>query len=341
MQRCLDLAQKGAGYVAPNPMVGAVLVYGDSIIGEGWHQQFGQSHAEVNAIRDAVNKGNESLISRATLYVSLEPCAHHGKTPPCDQLIIEHKIPRVVIGCRDPFPDVNGKGIENLIKAGIDVKVGVLETDCKKINKRFFCFHLNKRPYIILKWAQTADGLIGSGTTDRLMISGAAVQRLVHRWRSEEAAIMAGSRTIMLDNPQLTNRSGAGAQPVRVVLDRELQLNRHFHVFDGSVKTIILNQLKTEQNTVHYYRINPDKHIAGEICDALLHLQLQSVLIEGGAQLLSFFIESGIWDEARVITHTSMNAGEGVHAPDLKQAVLDHTDQFEREIVYYYQNKNH
>ena len=196
MFRCLELAVKGLGRVAPNPLVGAVLVHDNQIIGEGWHQEYGKAHAEVNCILDAIEKGNELLIAQSSLYVSLEPCAHQGKTPPCDQLIIRHKIRRVVIGCRDPFPEVNGKGIAHLHAAGIEVVEGVLESQCLKMNKRFFCFHQKQRPYIILKWAETADGFIGSGTKERILISGAATNLLVHQIRSQEAAIMVGSNTV-------------------------------------------------------------------------------------------------------------------------------------------------
>jgi diaminohydroxyphosphoribosylaminopyrimidine deaminase/5-amino-6-(5-phosphoribosylamino)uracil reductase len=338
MQRCLALARKGAGYVAPNPMVGAVLVYDDRIIGEGWHELYGQAHAEVNAIKDAVSKGNESLISRSTLYVSLEPCAHQGKTPPCDQLIIQYKIPHVIIGCRDPFPSVNGKGIEHLINAGIEVKLGVLERECMELNKRFFCFHINKRPFIILKWAQTSDGFIGSGTAERLLISGSSANRLVHRWRSEEAAIMVGSGTVALDNPQLTNRSGTGAQPVRVVLDRDLKLSPTFHVFDGAVRTIILNQVKQEENDLSYVQLNPQLDIVEGVCDALYKNNIQSVLVEGGARLLSLFIQSGCWDEARVITNTMLKAGVGLAAPVLTNAQLQQKDQFDNDSISYWIN---
>jgi len=321
MQRCLELARKGIGYVAPNPMVGAVLVYEDRIIGEGWHEHYGQPHAEVNAIKDAVSKGNKALMSQSTLYVSLEPCAHHGKTPPCDQLIIQSEIPRVVIGCRDPFPSVNGKGIEHLIKAGIEVKVGVLERDCIELNKRFYCFHINKRPYIVL------------------LISGSVTNRLVHRWRSEEAAIMVGSGTVLLDNPKLTNRSGTGAQPVRIVLDRKLNLPHSFQVFDSTSKTIILNQLKEEEKIVSYVQLDPQLDIVKGVCEALHKNNIQSVLVEGGARLLFLFIETGCWDEARVITNTMLQVGVGLAAPVLTNAELQKKDQYDHDIISYWINQ--
>src|SRR5690606_9876485 len=213
MRRCLELASLGAGQVAPNPMVGAVLVHNDRIIGEGFHKRFGEAHAEVNCI-NSVNENDRDLIPGSTIYVSLEPCAHFGKTPPCADLIIHERIPRCIVALRDPFPDVNGKGIEKLLAAGVDVKVGILEDEARELNKRFFRFHINHRPYIILKWAQTADGYIGAGEGQRLLISNEYSNRLVHRWRSEEAAILVGTRTAELDNPALTTRLWPGSSPV-------------------------------------------------------------------------------------------------------------------------------
>ena len=338
MHRCLELAQKGEGFVAPNPMVGAVLVHEGKIIGEGWHQHYGEAHAEVNCINDAIAKGYESCISNSTLYVSLEPCAHQGKTPPCDQLIIRYKIPCVVIGCRDPFPEVNGKGIEHLMQEGIDVKVGVLESECQNLNKRFFCFHQKHRPYIILKWAQSADGYIGSGTTERWLISNEQTNKLVHTWRGEEAAVIVGANTARLDNPLLTNRSGIGAQPMRIVLDRQLKLPHALHLFDGSVKTMVLNEIKNEEGIVSYVKYNTDKNLVSALCDSLLEHKIQSVLIEGGSQLLSLFIQAGCWDEARVITNISMQMGKGVEAPEFIIETLDHVEKISADTISYYIN---
>ena len=337
MQRCLDLAQKGSGFVAPNPMVGAVLVHDGKIIGEGWHQRYGEAHAEVNCINDTISKGYESVISKSTLYVSLEPCAHHGKTPPCDQLIIQYKIPRVVVGCRDPFSQVNGKGIEHLIQAGVEVKTGVLENECQRINKRFFCFHQQHRPYIILKWAQTADGFIGSGTTDRWLISNETTNRVVHLWRGEEAAIMVGATTVQLDNPQLTNRSGYGSQSVRVVVDRSLNLSHDYNVFDQQTPTIILNEKKqAQEGAVSYIQLNLHLSFVESVCEALYAQNIQSVLIEGGAQLLSLFIQSGCWDEARVITNNLMKKNHGVKAPQLTHAIRLHNEILGQDMISYY-----
>jgi diaminohydroxyphosphoribosylaminopyrimidine deaminase/5-amino-6-(5-phosphoribosylamino)uracil reductase len=339
MQRCLELAAKGAGFVAPNPMVGAVLVHDGKIIGEGWHQRYGEAHAEVNCINDAVAKGHESLIPQSTLYVSLEPCAHHGKTPPCDQLIIRHEIPRVVVGCRDPFPEVNGKGIEHLVQAGIEVKSGVLEAACQKLNQRFFCFHQKHRPYIILKWAQTADGYIGSGTTERWLISNEITNKLVHRWRGEEAAILVGAKTVQLDNPQLTNRSGYGSQSVRVVVDRSLNLSHDYNVFGQQTPTIILNERKqAQEGAVSYIQLNLHLSFVESVCEALYAQNIQSVLIEGGAQLLSFFIMSGCWDEARVITNTSLQMGKGVKSPEFTNGTPDRVEKISADTISYYIN---
>jgi diaminohydroxyphosphoribosylaminopyrimidine deaminase/5-amino-6-(5-phosphoribosylamino)uracil reductase len=340
MYRCLDLALKGIGWVAPNPMVGAVLVHDNRIIGEGWHEYYGGPHAEVNCIKDAIQRGNEYLFTRSTLYVSLEPCAHQGKTPPCDQLIIQYKIPKVVIGCRDPFYQVNGKGIEHLREHGIEVRLGVLQKEAENINKRFFCQHTQHRPYIILKWAQTADGYIGTGTSERLRISSEMTNKLVHRWRSEESAILVGSRTVMLDNPYLNNRSGMGAQPVRIVLDRQLSLKKDFYLFDGTVKTIILNEIKNEEGILTYSTLDKGRNLPEAVCKALLKNNIQSVLIEGGAQILSFFLQAGCWDEARVITNSKMKVERGICAPVLLNATLHEEDRFEDDIISYFYNHN-
>ena len=222
MERCLELARKAIGYVAPNPMVGAVLVHENRIIGEGWHREFGQAHAEVNCI-DSVIEDDKKYIAYSTLYVSLEPCSHFGKTPPCADLIIKNGIQHVVIGSRDPFPDVNGKGIEKLRSAGINVSVGLMEDECIQLNKRFFTFYNKHRPYIILKWAETADGKLSAGSKERLKISNEYSNRLVHQWRSEEASIMIGTNTALYDDPELTTRLWHGRSPTRVVVDMNLR----------------------------------------------------------------------------------------------------------------------
>ena len=323
MQRCLELAKLGKGHVAPNPMVGAVLVYNDRIIGEGWHQKYGEAHAEVNCIR-SVRKEDKHLISQSTLYVTLEPCSHIGKTPPCTDLIIQCKIPKVIIGCRDPFAQVNGKGIEKLKAAGLDVEVGLLESDCKELNKRFFTFHTQQRPFIILKWAETADGFIAplAGAEGlRLLISNEYSNRLVHQWRSEEAAILIGTNTALLDNPDLTTRLWPGKSPIRLILDMNLRLPASLKIFNGEVKTIIFNSVKQETNkNVQYYKLEKDKNIVEQLMKALYNLKIQSVLVEGGALLLQSFIDAGIWDEARIINNSALIINNGLKAPVLSMA---------------------
>lgn len=322
MQRCLELALRGAGWVAPNPMVGAVLVHGNRIIGEGWHQRIGGAHAEVQCLQ-SVAVADQPLIPDSTLYVSLEPCAHYGKTPPCSLLIQQAGISRVVVGCRDPFPEVNGKGIAQLKAAGVDVITGVLEPECRDVNRRFFTFHEKKRPYIILKWAQTADGFIGTGTPERLHISNAVTNLLVHRWRSEEAAILAGSQTVLLDDPLLTNRSGIGLQPVRLVLDRQLQLPLQLRLFNSDAATVVFNTLQHQPaGQPAYHQLATDVPVAEAIAAALYQLQLQSVLVEGGARLLRLFLKQGLFDEIRIITNEALQAGTGIKAPPLPEQLV-------------------
>ena len=364
MQRCLELAKKGAGSVAPNPMVGAVLVYEDRIIGEGWHQQYGEAHAEVNCINDAMIHLNaesdweHDIIEKSTLYVSLEPCAHFGKTPPCADLIIQHKISKVVIGSKDPFQEVNGKGIEKLKAAGVEVISGILENECKALNNRFFTFHEKKRPYVILKWAQTADGKMASlnpsagGTSDsdrkRLFISNEYSNRLVHQWRSEEASILIGTNTALLDDPELTNRLWEGNSPIRLVLDMDLRLPSHLKLFDKKVKTIVFNAVKQEEKeNLIYYKIDKEKSIVSEISYALYQLNIQSVIVEGGAKLLQSFIDAGLWDEARVISNEKLvinNAclpdRQGLAAPNLTAALMVKEEKILSDRIEYYTRTN-
>lgn len=322
MCRCLELAASGAGNTAPNPMVGAVLVYNDLILGEGYHQQYGEAHAEVNCI-NSVAEENRQFIPQSTLYVSLEPCAHHGKTPPCADLIIRHKIPKVIIGCRDPFTKVDGKGIERLKAAGIEVEVGILEKECKKINKRFLTFHTKHRPYIILKWAQTADLRISSGNDNRLFISNEYSNRLVHKWRSEETAILVGTNTVFIDNPELTTRLWSGPSPLRLVIDMNLRLPSSLKIFSRQLRTIIFNTIKQEEDgNLLYYQVTEDVSLIHQVLNALYHLNIQSVLVEGGAQLLQSFLDEGMWDEARIITNTELITGNGLPAPTLQNASL-------------------
>ncbi len=320
MQRCLQLAQLGAGAVAPNPMVGSVLVYNNRIIGEGYHQQYGKPHAEVNCI-NSVQEADKHLINQSTIYVSLEPCAHFGKTPPCADLIIHHKIPKVVVGCRDPFKEVNGKGIEKLQAAGIDVTLGILDAECKQLNKRFFTFHTKHRPYIILKWAETANRFIGTNTEERLLISSETTNRLVHKWRSEEAGILVGTNTAKLDNPSLNNRLWSGKKPVRLIIDSTLQLADSLNIFSKSQPTILFNHLKNqEEDNLYYYQLDNKKELLPQIMDACYKQNIQSILVEGGSKTLQTFIDSKLWDEARVITNTKLTIANGITSPTLKNA---------------------
>ncbi|MBC7848967.1 MAG: bifunctional diaminohydroxyphosphoribosylaminopyrimidine deaminase/5-amino-6-(5-phosphoribosylamino)uracil reductase RibD [Chitinophagaceae bacterium] len=319
MHRCLQLAALGLGPTAPNPLVGAVLVHQGSIIGEGYHKQYGHAHAEVNCI-DSVPSHEQQFIPHSTLYVNLEPCAHVGKTPPCADFIIAKGIKEVVIANLDPFIKVDGKGIEKLQAAGVLVRTGILEHEASILNKRFLCFHTKHRPYIILKWAQSANGFISGPQGDPLKISNEISDRFVHRWRSEEAAILVGTNTAAIDNPNLTNRLWTGNSPVRVVLDKNLRLAQTLNLFHGG-RTVVLNFLKSELvGSAEFVIINEQVGLPSAICEALSALSIQSVLVEGGTQLLNSFIDSGIWDEARVIVNKKMVIDDGIKAPHLFNA---------------------
>ncbi len=350
MQRCLQLAAMGAGKVAPNPVVGAVLVYKDRIIGEGYHQQFGEAHAEVNCI-NSVADADKELIADSTIYVSLEPCAHFGKTPPCADLIISNKIPNVVIGCRDSFKEVDGKGVEKLKAAGVHVIVGVLEKECVDLNSRFFTFHKHKRPYIILKWAESGDGKIAplnpeeGGTlayaeVNRLLISNEFTNRIVHKWRSEEAAILVGTNTALLDDPSLTTRLWPGNNPLRLVIDKELKLPGHLKLFDGSVKTTVFNYNKQDETeNLVFHQLNKADNMLTQILSALYEQHIQSVIVEGGSKLLQSFIDEGLWDEARVIVNEQLTIGNGVAAPALKNEILIAEQKNKTDLISFYKKE--
>ncbi len=326
--RCIELAQKGLGQVAPNPMVGALLVYQDKIIGEGYHQNYGEAHAEVLCF-NSVSEKDKVSVSDSILYVSLEPCAHFGKTPPCVDLIIFKGIKKVVIGCRDPFIEVNGKGIERLQDAGIEVIVGILENECINLNARFFTYHQKHRPYIVLKWAQTADGKIAALGNERLIISNKISTTKVHQWRSEEMAILIGTNTAMKDNPSLNNRFWMGKSPIRMVIDCSLRLPNDLKIFKDNKPTIVFNYKKEEQiGAVYFIRILPNKSVMLQIMDYCYANKINSILVEGGTQLLQSFIDEGIWDEARIIINTTLNIGNGLTSPQLKSAI-----SFKEEII--------
>jgi diaminohydroxyphosphoribosylaminopyrimidine deaminase/5-amino-6-(5-phosphoribosylamino)uracil reductase len=327
MRRCIQLARLGAGHVAPNPMVGAVLVHEDRIIGEGFHERYGQPHAEVNCLV-SVKEEDEHLITDSTMYVSLEPCAHHGKTPPCADLIVSKKIPKVVIGSTDPYIEVRGKGIEKLKKAGIEVTTGVLENECIELNKRFFRFHKQHRPYVILKWAQSSNGKMARADRARFAISNGLSQRLVHKWRSEEASILVGTNTAFFDDPDLGNRFWHGANPIRLVVDMELRLPSSLKIFNKEIPSIIFNRHQHTldeidfrsahplgKDGVAYYQVSVDVDLVQQIMHALYQMKIQSVLVEGGARLLQSFIDEGCWDEIRLITNSALTMEEGIGSP--------------------------
>ena len=327
MQRCLELAKMGMGNVSPNPMVGCVIVYEGEIIGEGFHQKIGQAHAEVNAINDVLNKHGDqaaALLKNATAYVNLEPCAHFGKTPPCADLLVKHQLKKVVIGNTDPFAGVNGKGIEKLKAAGITVVTGVLEKKCRTFNRRFFTRIQKQRPFIILKWAQTANGYFAPVEATQQWISGPMAKQLAHQWRSEEDAILVGKNTALIDNPQLTTRDTIGKNPTRIVIDRALTIPQSHHIYNDAAKTIIFNEVKTDVvGNVHFVQMEDMQfYLAQKIAFQLYLMDIQSVMIEGGVQTLDHFITAGLWDEARIFTSPT-TWETGIKAPLIKGNAIE------------------
>ena len=296
MQRCLDLARLGVGHTAPNPMVGSVIVHQGKIIGEGYHQHYGEPHAEPNAIRSVKDP---SLLSESTLYVNLEPCAHYGKTPPCASIIVQHQLKRVVIGCVDPFAKVAGRGIAILKEAGISVTVGVMEKESLALNCRFMTFHEKKRPYILLKWAESSDGFIDSNDDSPKWLTNEESRVLVHKMRAEEAAIMVGTVAARKDNPSLTTRAWKGKSPIRLTLDRNLTLPKSHHLFDGKVPTYIFTQkTKPVEKNITYVTINFKEDVIEQCLHFLHQINITSLIVEGGEILLNSFIKKGYWDEA-------------------------------------------
>lgn len=314
IQRCIQLARNGMCNAAPNPMVGAVIVHNDRIIGEGYHARCGEGHAEVNAIRSVKD---ESLLQESTIYVSLEPCSHYGKTPPCADLIIRKGIPRVVVGCVDPFSLVSGRGIQKLKDAGIDVKVGVLEAECRQLIKRFVTFNTQQRPYITLKWAESADGFIDINREEGqpVVLSTPITSMYVHKQRAEHHAILVGRRTALLDNPSLTTRNWYGKNPVRLVIDKELTLPTSLKLFDGSAPTWIFTaQDKASTSQVIYFKLDFSRSILPQILQKLYENKLQALLVEGGSRLLQSFIDEGLWDEIYT-EHSAKVLENGVKGP--------------------------
>jgi diaminohydroxyphosphoribosylaminopyrimidine deaminase / 5-amino-6-(5-phosphoribosylamino)uracil reductase len=334
IKRCLEIAKNGLAVAMPNPSVGAVIVCDDVIIGEGFTSAYGGNHAEVNAINSVKNK---SLLKKATIYVSLEPCSHFGKTPPCVDLILESGIPNIVIGCLDSNEKVAGKGIQKLIDAGRNVTVGVLEEECRQSNIRFFTFHEKKRPYIILKWAESQDGFIApifrQSQIDKnrkpVWISNEFSRQLVHKWRSEEQAILVGTQTVIDDNPKLNVRNWSGKNPTRVVLDQNNRIPKENHIFDNQIETIIISKVNDNFNdNEKKVSIDFEKNIASQIATLLYDRNIQSIIIEGGRQTLQTFIDDNLWDEARVFKG-NLYLENGIKAPILnsknveKQTIAD------------------
>ncbi|MEM9647895.1 MAG: bifunctional diaminohydroxyphosphoribosylaminopyrimidine deaminase/5-amino-6-(5-phosphoribosylamino)uracil reductase RibD [Bacteroidota bacterium] len=322
MRRCIELGKKGLGSTAPNPMVGCVVVCGDSIIGEGFTSPYGGPHAEVNAIRSVKD---EQLLKKSSLYVTLEPCSHFGKTPPCSDLVIASGIPKVFIGLKDPHSKVAGRGIQKLKEAGCEVTIGLLERECRDHHKRFLTYQEKNRPYIILKWAQTQDGFIAPTIEKRrknpqpYWITNSYSKQRVHQWRTEEQAILVGTQTVLDDNPKLTARNWDGKSPIRIVLDRDLRIPTGFHVLDGSTQTIVLTAMaesKKHISGIAYETIDFGQPLATQICTVLHKHQITSVIVEGGAQMLQTFMDENLWDEARIFTGP-IEFGDGLQAPKI------------------------
>ena len=327
MRRCLELADNGAGYVAPNPLVGAVIVCDGKLIGEGYHQRYGEKHAEANAIDSVKDK---SLLKQSTIYVSLEPCSHRGKQPPCCDLIIRHGIPKVAVATEDPNPLVAGRGIQRLRDAGIDVQVGLLKEEAQEQNRRFFTFQLKKRPYVILKWAQSIDGFIDKKrdiNTPPEWLTGPIGQALVHRWRTEEPAIMVGANTVIRDNPQLTARKWIGRNPLRVVFDKDLSLPKTAAIFNNQAQALVFTYAREFDKegyspSIDIQPIDPSKGIEEQLLSELYKRNIQSILVEGGGYILTQFINKGLWDEARVFTANKMLTN-GLRAPSLSGSLIE------------------
>jgi diaminohydroxyphosphoribosylaminopyrimidine deaminase/5-amino-6-(5-phosphoribosylamino)uracil reductase len=336
LKRCIQLAKNGLGTTYPNPLVGSVIVFDNQIIGEGWHKKAGEPHAEVNAINSVKDK---SLLSKATIYVSLEPCSHFGKTPPCSDLIIKNKIPNVVIGTADPNEKVAGRGIQKLLVAGINVTIGILEDECNDLNKRFFTFHQKKRPFIILKWAETGDGFITTAFKEEkkpVWITNQYSRQLVHKWRSEEQGILVGTQTVLDDNPSLNVRDWAGNHPVKIILDRKNRLPEGASVFNSTEKTIVFseNERVFSNGYCHSEVLNFSGNLAQEICNSLFQHNIQSLIIEGGARTLQTFIDANLWDEAHVFKAKNP-LKEGIKAPEFSgNLIREHTILNDKLLIF-------
>jgi diaminohydroxyphosphoribosylaminopyrimidine deaminase/5-amino-6-(5-phosphoribosylamino)uracil reductase len=338
MQRALKLAQYGKLHVYPNPMVGCVIVHQNKIIGEGYHTKYGQPHAEVNAIHSVKNK---KLLKESTLYVTLEPCFHHGKTPPCTDLLIKYTIPNLYISISDPNPKVAGKGIEKLKSNGCKVEVGLLEKKSIELNKRFFCFHQKKRPYIILKWAKTLDGYMDCNKKDcqnrkKYWITNDLLRIKTHQWRAEESAIFVGANTLLHDNPQLNVRNCAGKNPTRITLITRY-INQHLHFFDNTQNSIVFNYEREEKvGLTHFCRLSKEDNPQEAMMQKLYEMNIQSVLIEGGLHILQRFLDLKLWDEARVLIGNKCFK-TGLPAPTISHDPYKIETVKEDKVLYYKQ----
>ncbi|MAP53855.1 bifunctional diaminohydroxyphosphoribosylaminopyrimidine deaminase/5-amino-6-(5-phosphoribosylamino)uracil reductase RibD [Altibacter sp.] len=341
MMRCVQLAKNGLGSSYPNPLVGSVIVHKGSIIGEGWHFKAGMPHAEVNAIESVKEK---NVLKEATLYVSLEPCSHFGKTPPCANLIIDSGIKKVVVGSLDPNPKVSGRGIQKLMEAGCHVLVGVASEACEELNKRFFTFHTKKRPYIFLKWAQTSDGYLAPSKENRteqapIWITGKAARQWSHKLRAEEQSILVGTQTVLDDDPGLTTRDWYGSSPLRIVIDRNLRIPETATVFNGSSETLVLTEKEKENNTmVRYERVLFSENLPKQICDILYTSNVQSMIVEGGTKTLQSFIALNLWDEAFVFTG-SVRFSSGIAAPVISSRLFSEK-KIKEDLLRHYKNLN-
>jgi len=340
MKRCLELAANGLGYVAPNPMVGSVVVCDNQIIGEGYHQKYGMPHAEVNAIQSVKD---QSLLKNSILYVNLEPCAHIGKTPPCTDLIIEKGIPKVVIGISDPNSLVAGKGIEKLRKSGIEVIDHIVPTKCRELNKRFFIYHKKKRPYIILKWAQTSDGFMDvirkpGDAVGVNWISNSTSRKLVHKWRAEEQAIFIGTDTVICDDPELTVRLWKGNSRLRIIIDRNLRIPRSAKVFNNAAPTLIFNgSINKIIGNTEFIKLKIESDPLKQIFDEMYKREILSVIVEGGKKILEYLISTNLWDEARVF-QGEKEFGTGIKAPEIKQE-LNQTEVILTDKLFIHRNQ--
>ena len=333
IQRCIELAKKALGKTYPNPMVGAVIVHNGKIIGEGFHQKAGENHAEINAINSVENK---NLLAESTIYVSLEPCSHFGKTPPCSLKLKEIGFKKVVVACTDSHSKVNGKGISLLKNAGIEVEVGILEEECRNLNKRFFCFHEKKRPFIILKWAESKDGFLDKDFLPT-QIGNSLTKQFVHQLRSEEHAILVGANTALIDDPSLTVREVKGGNPIRILIDLKLKVPTVFEIFNDEAPTLIINSIKNEEiGDLKYIKIEKDNFLKN-LMQKLYEEQIQSVIIEGGSYTLQQFINADLWDETIIIKNENLIVANGTKAPQFNFEIAE-TKIFRDNRIEFYKN---